>query len=187
MHEQFLCFLEIANNSMQILLNVVHSIIDAHFQTVNKVHKKKKYMFRKIFPPHALPNHPPQQKMAAFYTYVYQALHICSDPSNLSKKLHYFKSLALSQSYNPSIIQKALNKFKKPKHSVCHPDPCLNPVLLPFCSSISFKISKILSCFCFKISFRHPKKIIFSSPKDPIPIENWSGIYFIPCSFCNLD
>ena len=26
----------------------------------------------------------------------------------------------------------------------------------------------------------------FSSPKDSIPIENRSGIYFIPCSSCNL-
>ena len=29
-------------------------------------------------------------------------------------------------------------------------------------------------------------KIRFSSPKDPIPIENQNGIYFIPLSSCNL-
>ena len=53
-------------------------------------------------------------------------------------------------------------------------------------SSISFKITKILSRFGFKVSFRPVNKIKFSSPKDPIPIENQSGIYFIPCSSCNL-
>ena len=46
----------------------------------------------------------------------------------------------------------------------------------------SFKISKILSCFGFKVSLRPVNKIKFFSPKDPIPIENLSGIYFIPCS-----
>ena len=38
--------------------------------------------------------------------------------------------------------------------SVCHSDQCHNPVVLPFYSSLSFKISKILSCFGFKVSFR---------------------------------
>ena len=50
-----------------------------------------------------------------------------------------------------------------------------------------FKISEVLSRFDFKVTFRLVYKIKFSSPKDPIPIENRSGIYFIPCSFCNLD
>ena len=52
--------------------------------------------------------------------------------------------------------------------------------------SISFKISKILSRFGFKVSFRPVNKINFFSPKDPIPIENRSGIYFISCAPCNF-
>ena len=55
--------------------------------------------------------------MAAFYTYVYRAVHICSDPSVLSNELNYLNSFALSQDYNPTVIDKALNKLKKPKHS----------------------------------------------------------------------
>ena len=50
--------------------------------------------FSVSLPPHALSNHPPRQKMAAFYTYVYRALHTCSDPSNLSNELNYLKSLS---------------------------------------------------------------------------------------------
>ena len=60
-----------------------------------------------------------------------------------------------------SVIDKALTKFKKPKHFVCYSDPCLNPVVLPFYSSISFKISKILSRFGFKVPFIPVNKINF--------------------------
>ena len=66
-------------------------------------------------------------------------------PSNLSNELNYLKSLVLSRGYNPFDIDKALNKFQKSKHSVHHPDPCLNLVILPFYFSISFTFSKILS------------------------------------------
>ena len=52
--------------------------------------------------------------------------------SNLSNELNFLKSLALCWDYNPSVIDKALDKFKKPKHSVCHSDLSLNPVVLLF-------------------------------------------------------
>ena len=48
------------------------------------------------------------------------------------------------------------------------------------------KISKILSRFSLKVSFTPVKEINFSSPKDFSPIENQSGINFVPCSSCNL-
>ena len=84
-----------------------------------------------------------------------------------------------------TLIEKALNKFKKHKHSVCNSESCLNPVVLSFYCLISIKISKILSRFGFKVSFKPINNIKFSSPKDPIPNENRSGICFIRCS-CNL-
>ena len=107
--------LEVENdNSLSFLDILVSKNIDRFSVTV----------FRKSFsvslPPHALSYQSLQQKMAAFYTYVYHALHICPDPSNLSNELNYLKFLALSRVYNLSVIDKALNKFKKPKHSVCH-------------------------------------------------------------------
>ena len=71
-------------------------------------------------------------------------------------------------------------------NTICHSDSYLNSIVLPFYSLIAFKISIILSCFGFKVCFRPVNKIKFSSPKDPIPIENRSGIYFISCSSCNL-
>ena len=77
-----------------------------------------------------------------------------------------------------------MNKFKK--HFVCHSDPCLNPVVSPSYASISFKISKILSHFGFKVSFRSVDKMKFSSPIDLTPIENWSGTYIISYSSYNL-
>ena len=55
-----------------------------------------------------------------------------------------------------------------------------------FYSLICFKISKILSRFGLKVSFKPANKTEFSSPKVPVPTENRSGIYFIPCLSCNL-
>ena len=141
-------------------------------------------VFRKSFwislPLHALCNHAPQQKIFAFYTYVYRALHICSDPSNLSNEFNYLKSLALSRGHNPFIINKALKKIKKPKSSICHSVcPCFNPFVLLFYSFIFFffKIFKIFSRFGFKVSFKPVNKIKLSSPKDPIPTTKWFLFY----------
>ena len=75
--------------------------------------------------------------MVDFYTYIYRALHICSDPPNHSNELNYLKSLVLSQGFNTSVIGEALNKLKKPKYSVCHSNSWINPVVLSFYFSIS--------------------------------------------------
>ena len=86
-------------------------------------------VFRRSFavslPPYALSNNLTEQKMAAFYTYVYRSLHICSDPSP-SNELNFLKSLVLSRGCNPSAIDKAFDKVKKLKSSVCHSDSYLN-------------------------------------------------------------
>ena len=173
---------EVENDNSLSFLDVLVSKHNNRFSTA---------VFRKNFaisaPPHALSNHAPSQKIAAFYTYVYRALKICSDDSILSKELNYLKSLALSRGYNPSVIDKALNKFNKPQCSVSHSSNSQTiSVVLPFYPSISFKISKILSRFGFKVSFTPVNKIKFSSLKDSVPTENRFGIYFIPCSSCNL-
>ena len=80
--------------------------------------------------------------MAAFYAY--RALHIYAYSSNLFNGLNYMKPLPFSQRYNPSIIDKALNKLKS-KHSIPHSDPPLNFVVLPFHSLICLKNFKIFS------------------------------------------
>ena len=50
-------------------------------------------------PPNAVSNNPPQQKMAALYIYLYRALHMCSDSSNLSNELNYLKYFVLSRGW----------------------------------------------------------------------------------------
>ena len=138
------------------------------------------------FLPHTFSNHHPQQKMAAFYTYIFCAMYIHFDPSNVSSELNYFKYLAHSQDYNFSIIDKASNKYEKLKFCVCHSDTLVSilPFLL-FVSSLYFRISKIFLQFHLKVSFKPVNKVKFSLPKDPIPTKNECGLYFIPCS-CNL-
>ena len=75
------------------------------------------------------------------------------------KRLHFTaeKLFAVSQCYNPYIIDKTMNKFKKPESSAT----CLNIVILHFYFSISFKISKIPSQFGFKTFFKSVNKIKF--------------------------
>ena len=80
--------MEVENdNSLSFLVVLVSKDIDQFSTTV----------FRKSFPvclpPHVLSNHPPHQKMAVFYIYVYRALYICADPSNLSNELNYLNPL----------------------------------------------------------------------------------------------
>ena len=161
-----------------ISLSKLKSIL-RHWPVLRLSQKKH---FQSLSTPHALSYQPSQQKMAVFSSYIYHALHIYFDPCKLSNELNYLKSFTLAWGCILSVIDKVLNKFKKSKHSLCHSDPCLNPVVLPSYNSIPFKISKIFSCFGFKISFRTVNKIKISSPKDPVPFETRSGIYCIICS-----
>ena len=75
------------NNSLSFLDVLVAKDIDRFSMTV----LRKSFSVSLL--PHALSNHSPQQKIAAFYTYVYRALHICSDPSNFSNELDYLNFL----------------------------------------------------------------------------------------------
>ena len=62
---------------------------------------------------------------------------------------------------NPSVTDKALNKFKNPKCSVCHTEPCLSPIDLLFYSSIFSKFLKSFQGLSFKVTFKPVKTIKF--------------------------
>ena len=51
-------------------------------------------LFAVSFPPHFRSNHPIQQEMVAFYSYVSCGQQICSDSSSLDGEISYLKSLA---------------------------------------------------------------------------------------------
>ena len=46
---------------------------------------------------------------------------------------------------------------------------------------MSYKISRILSRFGFRIVFKPVNKVCFPLPKDPIPSLDRVGFYRIPC------
>ena len=136
---------------------------------------------------HALSIYSPEQKMSGFYFFVFRALHLCSNLSDLSCELNYFKFVAVSQGCNPSIIVKVSNNLKNNKLSACLSNkPCCDSVGLPFYSSISFRFSIILSHFIFKVCFKSANKIKVFPHKNHIPSENWREIYLIPCSSCHF-
>ena len=162
----FLFTLKVENNNPLSFLNV---LVSKHVSTI---------VFRKAYSV-SLSDYPSQQNMAVFSTYVYHAILTFSDPSNLSIELNYLKPVVFFRGYNRSVINKALGKFKKNKRSACHSDSCPDSVASDFYSSISFKISEMLSCFGFEFSFKPVSKIKFYSPKSPILTQNrsWSIIF----------
>ena len=128
-HIQFTFELEDSNTLP--FLDVLVIKCDSSFKTC--VYRKP---FSVSCPPHALSNHPANQKISAFYTYVYRALNICSDSSLLKKELNYLKFVAIKRGFNPSVINQAVKKFTKPPYNCTlsndvkiKPD---NSVVLPF-------------------------------------------------------
>lgn len=58
-------------------------------------------------------------------------------------------------------------------------------IVLHFYSSLNFKISKIHSRVAFKVIYKLVNEINCLLPKDPFPVINSWGIYYIPCD-CSL-
>ena len=81
-HTQFTFVLQNSNSS--IFLDVLVIKVNSTFK--NCVHRKH---FSVSYSPHAFSNHPDNQKISSFYTYIYCALNICSDSSLLKKDLNY--------------------------------------------------------------------------------------------------
>ena len=77
-HIQFM--FELDNSNTLSFLDVLAIKCDSSFKT--HVYKKP---FSISCLPHILSNHPTNQKIGAFYTYVYRALNICSHPSFLKR------------------------------------------------------------------------------------------------------
>ena len=128
--------LEVENDNSHSFLDV---LVSKHIDRFSTTVCRKSFSFS--LPPHALTNHPHNQKMAVFYIFIYCASQIYSDPSDFFNELNYLKSLTLSRVYNISVIDKVLDKFKNPKCSVCQTDSCLNIVyILP-------SLSKFLKSF----------------------------------------
>ena len=109
--------------------------------------------------------------MAAFFTSIYWVLQNCSYPSSLFSECNYLKPLALCKGYNCFIIDKALNKFKKTKHSVCHSDPYS---ILFFCLFILPFLSKSLKHFPILVP-KFPSNLlnflVCECHKDLVPTE----------------
>ena len=69
-------------------------------------------VYRKNFavslPTHVHSCHLPNQKMAAFYTFVNHALNVCLDTILFNNEIQYLKTITLDKGCNSSIVDKAL-------------------------------------------------------------------------------
>ena len=71
--------------------------------------------------------------MAVFYSWVFSAFTYFTDTSGLFNELNFLKSLSDTKEYNPSLVDKTLNKFRNPKLSACHSnESCDNSIVLHF-------------------------------------------------------
>ena len=131
------------NSLLKLKISALDAFISQHIDRFSNIVFKKSLSIS--FLPHIHSKYRPLQKMPAFYAYVYPALHICSNPSDISSELNYLWSLLLFlESKIPLSLIKPWTNLRSQK-IVCLFGSCLNSVTLPLCSSVSFKISKILS------------------------------------------
>ena len=140
--------------------------------------------FSVSLPPHNKSCHPPNQKIAAFNSFVFRALNICSNKILLEKEINYIKAIAIDRGYSTKVIDHIIRKFSKPRKAKKHTDS-KNTILLPFFPKISHQIANILKKFKFVTIFYPTNKIRFSYIKDPIETKNNWGIYEISCQ-CSL-
>ena len=96
-------------SSLLFLVNLIDCCIPFTFKTKNNsfldilvstdIYQFSMTVCRKSnsvrLPPYTPFNHPPQQEIIVFYSYACSTSHIFPDPSNLSNKLNYLKSLTL--------------------------------------------------------------------------------------------
>lgn len=47
--------------------------------------------------------------MAAFFTFINFAIHVCSDSRSLNSEIQYFKVIMIDRGYNSSVIDPTLN------------------------------------------------------------------------------
>jgi hypothetical protein len=169
------------SNNRLAFLDVLIIRDDDVFQTT--VYRKP---FAVCLPPHNRSSHPPNQKLAAFNTFIFRAINICSTSELLTSELIYLKAVALDRGYSTSIIDSIYKKFTKPNRSMKISDSNSNiPLVLPFYPKISQQIAKILKRFDFNVIFSPVKKVRFSNLKHPIDNLNCWGIYSISCQ-CGL-
>lgn len=55
--------------------------------------------------------------MAAFYTFINRAIHICSDSHSFKFEIQYLKGIAINRGFNHSIIDNAFLKLQHPRSS----------------------------------------------------------------------
>ena len=114
------------NNSLSFL-DVKVTRDDNKFSTT--VYRKP---FSVSLPPHKDSCHPPSQRIAAFNTFVFRAINICSRPDLLQSELDYLRAVAIDRGFSPTIIDRCVRKFSKLKNSSFKPELNKSLVVLPF-------------------------------------------------------
>jgi len=124
-------------------------------------------------------HHHPSQLTSVVASLVNRAVNIC-DEENINQKLHYIDQILKNNDYSKK--QRSWRPKAK-KDDVSKDESNKKRAFLPYCSSVSDKIKRVLKKYDIDSIFRPPAKIkqLLRSPKDHIP---WSrpGVYEVPCS-----
>jgi len=156
-------------------------VVNSGEEFITTVYRKP---FAVCLPPHSLSSHPSNQKLAAFKTYIYRALNICSTSEFLTSELNYLEAIDLDRGYSPGVIDSIYKKFTKLRILEKPSKSLKNLVVLPFYPKVSFQIAKVLKSLNFSIVFSPVNKVEFTDLNDPIDSFNSWGIYKISYQCC---
>jgi hypothetical protein len=130
-------------------------------------------------------HHHPSQRMAVMTSLIHRAVSI-SDEDSLAPELKHLKKTFLRNGYDERQISKALkrtfsNLDTKKEGAESREEP-IAKACLPYVSSVSGKVARILKRFNIQAIHKPPQKIrdMLVKAKDPVGLKT-PGVYQVPC------
>ena len=136
--------------------------------------------------------HPPNHKHAAIHTMIHRMVSVPLSPTAFQKEKDTIKLIAKNNSIRvdiDSIVRKKIITQALDKTTLLprnHDKKDEKFIRLPFLGAISFKLSRSLRTFGFRPAFYSPNTIkqLLSNLKDPIPLDEKSGVYQLRYKDC---
>lgn len=134
-----------------------------------------------------------EQKMAAFNSMVYRLLNVPLCVEEKSKEEKRILDIASKNGYSGFLIKNIIKKQKKHKRlkdltTLSFEKTNLKRKKIPYCPPLSLKFKNIFKKVgCLPVfSSKNKLNNLLANNKDKIEVNNFSGIYSIQCSSCEL-
>ncbi|XP_052746613.1 uncharacterized protein LOC128199716 [Bicyclus anynana] len=135
--------------------------------------------------------HPWQHKLAAFHSYVHRLMSIPLTRDQYNKELNIIYRMAISNGYNPNIVNRIINKkqlvlIRKELYGIPLEKPKKFKASLTYFGPVSERIAKTLRKHDINVAFRTNNSLKnICNGKDKLEKQHKSGVYKLQCSECN--